>query len=78
MSRKEIIEKERKALWSKDIVLKNPNFTQDEIVAFFELFNLYADQRRECNMLDIVGTAKTLGFDKKHSIVYEAMVGIAN
>ena len=31
MSKKEIIDKERKAMWSKDIVLKNPNFTQDEI-----------------------------------------------
>ena len=46
MSKKEIIDKERKTMWTKDIVLKNPNFTQDEIVAFFELFNLYADQRR--------------------------------
>lgn len=78
MSKKEVIERERKALWEKDIVVRNPNFTLEEIGAFFQLFNLYADQRRECNILDIVGTAKTLGFDKKHPIVYEALVGIAN
>ena len=78
MIKKELIEKEKKTIFAKDIVVKNPNFTVEEIGVFFELFNLYADQRRQCNLLDIVGTAKTLGFDKKHAIVYEAMVAIAN
>lgn len=44
---------------------------------FFELFNLYADERREANVSDIISTAKTLGFDKKHALVYEAISQIA-
>ena len=77
MSSKELIEREKKTIFAKVIVANNPIFTIEEITLFFGLFNLYADQRRECNLLDIVGTAKTLGFDKKHAIVYEAISSMA-
>lgn len=77
MSRRDNIEKDRVAVFGKDIVTKNPIFSLEQIKMFFELFNLYADERREANVSDIVSTAKTLGFDKKHALVYEAMSQIA-
>ena len=77
MSKAENIEKEKKTIFAKDIVTKNPVFSVDQITMFFNLFNLYADNRRECNVADIITTAKTLGFDKKHAIVYEGMAQIA-
>lgn len=64
-------------MFAKDIVQNNPIFTEQEIEAFFHLFNLYADERREANMADIVNTARTLGFEKKHPMVYLAMSDMA-
>lgn len=44
--RKENIEKDREAVFKKDIVNKNPIFSKEDIEVFFQLFNLYADERR--------------------------------
>lgn len=41
--RREAIEKERIAVFAKDIVTNNPIFSIEEIKVFFELFNFYAD-----------------------------------
>ena len=37
------------------------------------MFNLYCDNRRECDIADILNTAKTLGFDKKYKLIYHAL-----
>jgi hypothetical protein len=35
---------------------------------------LYCDYRRECDVQDILNTAKTLGFEKNYPIVYDALL----
>jgi len=42
------------------------------------MFNLYCDNRRQCDIADILNTAKTLGFDKKYKIIYDALHNITN
>ena len=37
------------------------------------MFNLYCDNRRQCDVSDILNTARTLGFDKKYSIIFKAL-----
>ena len=56
----------------------NPIFTLDEIKGFFEIFNFYADERREANIADMTQTAKILGLDKKNPLIYEAFSQISN
>lgn len=75
--RREAIEKDKQTVFAKDIVTKNPLFSIEEIKVFFQLFNLYADNRREANISDLVSTAKTLGFEKRHTLVYNALSQIA-
>jgi len=41
------------------------------------MFNLYCDNRRQCDVQDILNTAKTLGFDKNYRVVYDALILIA-
>ncbi len=72
-SRKELAEKDKKAVFSREIVTKNPIFTKEHCEDFFEMFNLYCDNRRQCDVSDILNTAKTLGFDKKYRIIFEAL-----
>lgn len=71
--KKQQIEKEKKALYLKDIVAKNPIFAKEHIDQFFEMFNLYCDQKRQCDISDILNTARTLGFDRKYKIIYGAL-----
>ena len=40
------------------------------------MFGLYCDARRQCDISDILNTARTLGFDKKYKIVYGAIADI--
>ena len=40
------------------------------------MFNLYCDNRRQCDVSDILNTARTLGFDKKYSIIFEALEAV--
>jgi Ca2+-binding EF-hand superfamily protein len=75
--KRDAIERDRTSVFSKDIVTKNPLFSVEEIRIFFELFNSYANERREVNMKDLMATAKTLGFEKRHPVVYEAISQIA-
>lgn len=42
------------------------------------MFNLYCDNHRQCDVSDILNTARTLGFDRKFRIVYDAIAGVAN
>lgn len=72
-TKKEAIEKEKKTLYLKDIITKNPIFTREHIDEFYAMFNLYADPTRQCDISDILNTARTLGFDKKYKIIYNAL-----
>ena len=76
--KKEQIEKEKKSLYMKDIVTKNPVFAKEHIDEFFEMFNLYCDPKRQCDVADILNTARTLGFDRKYKIIYTALGAIAH
>jgi Ca2+-binding EF-hand superfamily protein len=40
------------------------------------MFNLYCDNRRQVDLSDILSTARTLGFDKKFKLIYQAVEGI--
>lgn len=72
-SKKEMAEKDKKTVFARDIVTKNPIFSQTHCEDFFEMFNLYCDNRRQCDVSDILNTARTLGFDKKYKIIYRAL-----
>ncbi len=75
-SRRDQADKEKKAVFAKDIVTKNPIFTKQHCQEFFEMFNLYCDNRRLCDVSDIVNTAKTLGFERKFKFIYTAIDAI--
>jgi hypothetical protein len=40
------------------------------------MFNLYCDNRRQCDISDILNTARTLGFDKKYKLFFETLQAI--
>ena len=40
------------------------------------MFNLYCDTRRQCDISDILNTARTLGFDRKYKLFFEALDAI--
>lgn len=42
------------------------------------MFSLYCDAKRQCDIGDILNTAKTLGFEKKYKIVYDAIANITD
>lgn len=72
-NKKQLIEKQKKALYVKDIVVNNPVFAKEHIDEFYAMFNLYCDPKRQCDIADILNTARTLGFDKKYKIIYKAL-----
>lgn len=77
IDRKQIIEDERKKIFIKPIVTANPTFNLKEIEDFYTLFNLYADNRRQADVREIVTTAKTLGYDKSHEYIFKSICDIA-
>ena len=71
MSKKEIQEKELKAVLAKDVGSKNPVLSTDVITELHALFSLYADSRqRRADVRDILLTASTLGLDTKYEFVF--------
>ena len=42
------------------------------------MFNLYCDNYRKADVQDMLSTAKTLGFDKKYTLIYDALTAIGN
>lgn len=73
-SRKEALEKEKKVLFGKDFVTKNPVLAVDHIEELFHLFNLYADARtKRVDARDILVTARTLGLNEKYAFVFKAL-----
>jgi hypothetical protein len=74
MSRKEIQEKELKAVLAKDIGAKNAIFSPDGIAELHALFSLYADPRqRRADVRDFLLTASTLGLDTKYEFVFRVL-----
>lgn len=74
MSKKEIQEKELKAVLGKDISTKNPVFSPEHITELHALFSLYADPRqRRADVRDLLVTASTLGLDTKYEFVFRLL-----
>jgi hypothetical protein len=73
MSKREIQEKELKAVLAKDIGSKNPVFSSESI-ELHALFSLYADPRqRRADAREILLTASTLGLDTKYEFVFRLL-----
>jgi Ca2+-binding EF-hand superfamily protein len=71
MSKREIQEKELKAVLAKDIGAKNAVFSPDHIAELHALFSLYADPRqRRADPRELLLTASTLGLDTKYEFVF--------
>jgi Ca2+-binding EF-hand superfamily protein len=74
MSKRELQEKELKAVLAKDIGAKNPIFSPEHISEFHSLFSLYADPRqRRADVREFLITAKTLGLDSKYEFVFRLL-----
>ena len=74
MSKREIQEKELKAVLAKDVSTKNPVFSPDHITELHALFSLYADPRqRRADIRDVLMTASTLGLDHKYEFVFRLL-----
>jgi hypothetical protein len=76
-SKKELAEKDKKTVFAREIVTKNPVFSKEHCEDFFEMFNLYCDNHRLCDVKDILNTARTLGFDKKYKIIFDALSAVS-
>lgn len=77
VDKKTIIEEEKKRIFAKPIVTQNPSFDIKQIEDFYTLFNLYADNRRQADVREIVATAQTLGYDKSHEFIFKKLVDIS-
>jgi Ca2+-binding EF-hand superfamily protein len=74
MSKREIQEKELKAVLAKDIGAKNPVFSAESIEELHALFSLYADPRqRRADVRELLLTAGTLGLDSKYELVFRLL-----
>jgi hypothetical protein len=79
ISRKEQLEKDKKAFLAKDFVTKNPILTSDHVEELFNLFTLYAEPRtKRTDIRDILVTARTLGLNEKYAFVFRAMEEVAD
>ena len=73
-NKKEIADKELKAVLAKDIGSKNPVFSPDAIGELHALFSLYADPRqRRADVREMMMTASTLGLDSKYEFVFRVI-----
>ena len=76
-SKREVQEKELKAVLAKDITTKNPVFSPEHITELHALFCLYADPRqRRADCRDLLQTAQVLGLDTKYEIVYKLIAEV--
>jgi len=41
------------------------------------MFSLYCDHHRQCDVSDILNTARTLGFNTKYKVVYDAIAAVS-
>lgn len=74
MSKREIQEKELKAVLAKDVATKNPVFSPEHITELHALFSIYADPRqRRADVRDMMITASTLGLDAKYELVFRVL-----
>lgn len=78
-SRKEILEKEKSVVLTKDYAVKNPVLALEHVEELFNLFALYAEPRnKKTDVRDILITAKTLGLDTKYQLVFRALEEVAD
>ena len=78
-NKKDIEDKELKAVLAKDIGSKNPVFSPDAIGELHALFSLYADPRqRRADVREFLMTASTLGLDTKYEFVFRVIEDIQN
>lgn len=74
MSKREIQEKELKAVLAKDIGAKNSVFATEHISELHALFSLYADPRqRRADVRELLLTASTLGLETKYEFVFRLL-----
>jgi hypothetical protein len=70
LNRKDQLEKDKKTIFAKDIVIKNRIFIQQHIV-------LYADNHtHRADLKDIISTAKSVGMDIKYRIIYDPLCDV--
>ena len=41
------------------------------------MFSLYCDHHRQCDVSDILNTARTLGFNTKYKVVYDSLAAVS-
>jgi len=69
LTKKEIHEKDLKAILQKEIGANNPVFSPGHIEELHKVFSLYCDTRvRRAEIRDILYTANSLGLDDRFSI----------
>jgi hypothetical protein len=77
LNRKDQLEKDKKTIFAKDIVIKNRIFIQQHIEELYELFVLYADNHtHRADLKDIISTAKSVGMDIKYRIIYDPLCDV--
>ena len=73
-TKKEIQEKDLKAIMSKDIGAKNPIFSPGHITELHAVFSLYSDTRlRRTDVRDIILTASSLGLGDTYSMALRVL-----
>ena len=74
LTKKEVHDKDLKAIMSKDLGDKNPVFGPGHIEEMHKVFSLYADPRlRRTDIRDIMLTACSLGLDSKFDIAFKML-----
>jgi hypothetical protein len=74
LTKKEIQDKDLKALLAKDIGANNPVFSPGHLEELHKVFSLYADPRvRRTEIRDILYTANSLGLDTRFDIAVRVL-----
>ena len=69
LTKKEVHDKDLKAILQKDIGANNPVFSPGHLEELHKVFSLYCDSRvRRTEIRDILYTANSLGLDDKFSL----------
>jgi len=64
----------RDKLENSEFALNHPTFLKEQIMEFYDLFELYSNRQSEkIDLKDILATAKTLGLDDKYRLVFKVL-----
>jgi len=78
LTKKEVHDKDLKALLSKELGANNPVFSPGHLEELHKVFSLYADPRiRRTEMRDILYTAHSLGLDTRFEIAIRVLEEIS-